>query len=557
LSDIISDQRRKILVVGQVENDASIEYGSEIKLTNSDLVLRVALENPDAMIIYKPHPDVLAGLRSIESDPYQFSEFVYILDTPMPVTYVFDLVDEVHTITSLAGFEALLRGKKVVTYGAPFYSNWGLTDDRQIVERRKRSLTIEEVFAAAYILYPTYLNPYTEKEVEIEEALDLLQWMISTGYSPSPKALPSSARVLIKRAKKEFDDGNFQTALSWINQSIRCEETEESLLLRARISIAAGKVGPAVKRDFENACKLSNWATIAPLMNYAKYKWEFEGPSKSLRNILDLLKNKKLTFDQREVYAAMRADLFDFTHVRSSLLILEKQSKGEFRIGNTLLAATAEMIDPGYWEYHGTDPQKIIDHVKDNMRIFEQKVRDAGRGVCLVGNSPCETGTGNGAIIDEMDFVIRFNRFANTESEFADYGRKRDVWVRMPRNFQIPNELSLNSCLTVISGIDPISRFSDSQFILSYLMKENENITVIPPGIYREVATKIGASPSAGLMLLYWVRALIGPLRREQAFGFNLTDQPKGRDFQRGSSMVNVSRHNWEKERLLFDSLFS
>ena len=37
------------------------------------------------------------------------------------------IVDEVHTLTSLTGFEALLRGIEVHAYGGPFYAGWGLT----------------------------------------------------------------------------------------------------------------------------------------------------------------------------------------------------------------------------------------------------------------------------------------------------------------------------------------------------------------------------------------------------------------------------------------------
>ncbi len=53
-------------------------------------------------------------------------------------------VDEVHVLTSLAGFEALQRSKRVVTYGQPFYAGWGLTDDAYPVTRRARKLSLDE-----------------------------------------------------------------------------------------------------------------------------------------------------------------------------------------------------------------------------------------------------------------------------------------------------------------------------------------------------------------------------------------------------------------------------
>jgi capsular polysaccharide export protein len=39
------------------------------------------------------------------------------------------LADELHTMTSLSGFEALMHGKRVFCYGMPFYAGWGLTQD--------------------------------------------------------------------------------------------------------------------------------------------------------------------------------------------------------------------------------------------------------------------------------------------------------------------------------------------------------------------------------------------------------------------------------------------
>ncbi|WP_299497043.1 hypothetical protein [uncultured Shewanella sp.] len=55
----------------------------------------------------------------------------------------FHSIDEVYTISSLSGFEALLRGLKVTTMACPFYSGWGLTNDLQPNARRNRKLTID------------------------------------------------------------------------------------------------------------------------------------------------------------------------------------------------------------------------------------------------------------------------------------------------------------------------------------------------------------------------------------------------------------------------------
>ena len=169
--------RKRILVVGQVEGDASIEKGCARKIDNNDLVRIARDENPDAQIIYKPHPEVLHGTRPNQSNPDDVRHLCLLLEQDIALADAFETVDHVYTITSLSGFEALIRGITVTCVGMPFYAGWGVTDDRQICARRTARRTIEEIFAAAYILYPRYFDPMIKKELAFEEALDLLARM--------------------------------------------------------------------------------------------------------------------------------------------------------------------------------------------------------------------------------------------------------------------------------------------------------------------------------------------------------------------------------------------
>ncbi|MCS4065612.1 hypothetical protein [Pseudomonas putida] len=163
--------KKRVLVIGQVEDDASIKFGCSSTVTNNDLVRLAVKENPDAEVFYKPHPDVLTGKREYASHPSEVAHIAKVLVKDFPLAQAFHEVDHVYTITSLSGFEALLRGIKVTTYGAPFYSGWGITDDRQKTERRKKVRTLEEVFAAAYILYPSYHDVDSGRSLEIEDAI--------------------------------------------------------------------------------------------------------------------------------------------------------------------------------------------------------------------------------------------------------------------------------------------------------------------------------------------------------------------------------------------------
>lgn len=171
-----------ILVVGQVETDASIRLGSPDVKTNIELLLRVRQENPSAHIVYKPHPDVVAGLRRRGKGEDASLELADdVLTGPVSARSLFAQIDALHTMTSLMGFEALLRGVKVVCHGLPFYAGWGLTEDRLSCARRTRRLTVDELVHGALVEYPRYFNHERNCFVAPEQAVDQLAAMAESG----------------------------------------------------------------------------------------------------------------------------------------------------------------------------------------------------------------------------------------------------------------------------------------------------------------------------------------------------------------------------------------
>lgn len=181
---------RVILVPGQVESDASIAYGAPEGVCairrNMDLLQAVREANPDAYVVYKPHPDVLAGLRVKGLNEDAALRWCDEQVDVVSMSAMLGQVDEVHVITSLAGFEALLRGKRVTCYGQPFYAGWGLTTDMASLGRRTRRLALDELVAGCLILYPTYVSRVTRRFTTPERALDeLLAWR-AQGASTMP-----------------------------------------------------------------------------------------------------------------------------------------------------------------------------------------------------------------------------------------------------------------------------------------------------------------------------------------------------------------------------------
>ncbi|MDR6714698.1 capsule polysaccharide export protein KpsC/LpsZ [Pseudomonas hunanensis] len=190
--------KKRILVIGQVEDDASILLGCTVKMTNNDLVKLALKENPEAQIIYKPHPDVLSGNRPAQSDPQDVNSLCTVITKNLSLPQSFHEVDHVYTLTSLGGFEAVLRGIKVTTIGCPFYSGWGLTDDRQPNPRRTRKLSATELFAAAYILYPKYFNPEEGSASEIEAVVSTISAAMQ--LIPAEKHTSAVPKVAVKKA---------------------------------------------------------------------------------------------------------------------------------------------------------------------------------------------------------------------------------------------------------------------------------------------------------------------------------------------------------------------
>lgn len=186
---------RRILVPGQVENDASILRGTTEVRTNRDLLAATRAANPSAVIFYKPHPDVEAGLRDgIVTDAADFADAVLTKTSPISAM---SAVDAVWTMTSTLGFEAVLRGKDVTCFGTPFYAGWGLTDDRALpCQRRTARPTLAQLVHAVLIDYPRYFDPVTGQPCPVRVVLDRLE------HGNVPR--PSRANRLLAKVQGAF-----------------------------------------------------------------------------------------------------------------------------------------------------------------------------------------------------------------------------------------------------------------------------------------------------------------------------------------------------------------
>ncbi|WP_110630654.1 glycosyltransferase family 29 protein [Salinicola salarius] len=542
--------KKRILVIGQVEDDASIVFGCSRQITNNDLVYLAKFENPEAQIIYKPHPDVLSGLRKRLSDPSVVEDVADVLYDQVSLSDSFETIDHVYTITSLSGFEALLRGIKVTTVGAPFYSGWGLTDDRQLVDRRKRKLSVEEVFAAAYILYPIYVNPFTLQKSTPEESLKLLDWIKAKNIQPTPSpSLMGNSQSHIKKIESLMASGKYADALVLANFAVAAYSDFDSYLARAKVRVSSGDVGPKAESDFHYACEITEWKNKKCLLAYAKFLWEFRGYNKELHAVLAKLKSLAgLSNSDRNAMAAMYADGGYFDSMLSSF---PSGKNNSFITGYLYLSyVLSGTVKPSNQSDFVVD--QIYENVIKSVREFEKYVKQNRSNFCLVGNSPCELGSENGQVIDSFECVIRFNDF-NVDFPYSqDYGTKTSIWVRMPKNMGL-SEKNIDN--VIISGSNWISRLPDGVETFNLFQRFHKSVAVVPSEVYKRLSTELGSAPSAGLQILYWIYTLIGPISHKQVYGFSMIDQQVGKNSHYASKKSVSVRHNWIAERKVLDSI--
>ena len=190
-----------LLVVGQVADDESIRRGSQDIGGNLALCEAARKDNPHAHIVFKPHPDVVSGNRIGEIPEDVLLSIVDDIVVDINIIDCIEQCDELHTITSLSGFEALLRNKTVVTYGLPFYAGWGLTRDRHDLVRRTRARTLDELVYLSLIAYPKYLDIESGEFIRPEDLVSMMarETRVSTSAAGSrAPRLWRKARNIVK-----------------------------------------------------------------------------------------------------------------------------------------------------------------------------------------------------------------------------------------------------------------------------------------------------------------------------------------------------------------------
>jgi len=176
--ECMKQEGKKVLVVDQTFVDASIVRGGGSNASFDRMLVDALKEHPDATVFVKSHPDTHLQKKSSYYEDLALSQAdnarIVMITAPVNPYVLLERVDLVYTCTSQLGFEALMAGKKVKTYGMPIYAGWGITEDAFPCPRRKSKRSVEEIFYALYIVFATHIDPFTRERCTLEQYLESL-----------------------------------------------------------------------------------------------------------------------------------------------------------------------------------------------------------------------------------------------------------------------------------------------------------------------------------------------------------------------------------------------
>lgn len=564
IKNIISLNKVKVLVIEQVSNDESIIFGQKKVITNKELLQTAINENKNSIILYKRHPDIVSKKRFESINFYDIkSNNVIIIDEKIDVVQLLNYVDKVYTITSLSGMEALLRGKKVITLGCPFYSGWGLTEDREKISRRKRILSIEELFIGAYIKYPKYILPNknnvslnevinfiisSKKNINNELKLDSENTKFNLLNIGENKILANSPWDItnIKKIIQKYDENeDYVRLLNFLKQACIKTNNSEIIYYYCRYLKKYGHYEPLILENLENILSRDPH-NIKYRFFLCEYIWETKGVNKKLLENINLLKKEKdLTSNQKQFIAACLCEMGKYN---DALSIIESENNIRYFFLKSIFFSMK------------LNKNKLIKksfNILSNQNTFESIIYQ--NSFAVVGNGPSEIGTKNGENIDKNNIVIRFNNYNINYPYFIDYGLKTDIWVKSGYYIDISRKNILNYKLIIQSGINPLFRNINFFDFATDLCSLDVSFTCIPSDIYYELIDILKASPSSGLAILYWIYKIRGKINRNNIFGFSFgqTNNYSSDHYFSNSKSSGFYPHQWEKEGILLREIIN
>ncbi|SLL07915.1 Capsule polysaccharide biosynthesis protein [Mycobacteroides abscessus subsp. abscessus] len=550
ISSIYGEKTKKrILVVGQVEDDASIRYGCSKKMNNNDLVWAAYNENPDAEIIYKPHPDVLEGFREMYSNPMDVAHISKVVTEPLGLVDALETIDHVYTITSLSGFEALIRGIKVTCFGAPFYSGWGLTDDRQQTNRRNRILTVEQLFAVAYMVYPRYIDIKSGKSIDLEQAIKLLLEMIDDNLLINIENLITERKYIetkdlilttlsqnknekitikIKQQLLKVHNalGNYKDAINVAEELVSKYKLRNAMVIneKAKALFKLNRFSEA-KILFNESLNIEQ--TKENLNDYVEFLWKIEGPTQETIGYLNKIIESQWKLNEEDIlrYAALYNHAGLYSEAKKIISTKEKLIKSKkINIEKIPYLALSTAIEKEFSKLSNDESNSlnvnIYNKIVKDERSFQKLIINSKGDFCIIGNGEINN---KGELIDNHKLVIRIENFSNNSLNPLDTGVKTNVFFKDVNSDLLYEDTNTLYDLKLVYLNDPkhVHQQKNTQDVYRYYFDRDISVQSYNFIYYKELIKKLDKVPTNWLLLLYSIYRIQGPISQESLIEFN------------------------------------
>lgn len=524
--------KKRILVIGQVEDDASIQYGCSQRMTNNELVWKAYNENPDCEIIYKPHPDVLGGYRKAYSNPQDVAHISKVVVEPLSIVDALQTIDHVYTMTSLVGFEALIRGIEVTCHGAPFYAGWGLTQDRQPCPRRTRKRTIKELFAISYLVYPRYINPETGTRINLEEAIELLIHMMAK--NTLSQALESrnendndQAEEWIHKAMEQLGDNQdwlykecelelikllnetrrYEEALELSNATLKNESNLEYLIEKGRALTGLHEYEEAVQVFLMSLKEEKRYSNLTAMISLL---WKIEGPSSRLLKYVDQMQtNEAITMTKEDLI--MLAAIYNQAGYTKKAQAMLREAKVKPREIPYLSLA----VNYDYYRMNASTVSEkfVYDHMIKTEKRFEELIKAArGKFSVVIAADLFDK-----EMAEQEKLIVGF-----TGSQVDINTNKKTNVLFGPLHPQLHEQINIRDLDLLVMNVPNVEHcYSQGVDYIRSLIERGTSIQSYPHPYYHELIKILGRQPSDEMLLIYWIYKIQGPVQSENIIGID------------------------------------
>lgn len=165
-----NDKHDRVLVVDQTYGDASVIGALCDEVAFERMFRDAVLDNIDREIIVKIHPKVKTGekkgylseqkldlIYKKYPELQKYKKNICIVAEQVNPWCLLEECEKVYCVSSQMGFEAVMAGCKVYSYGNSFYSGFGLTKDSSFVRFKGTMPRALEVLVTAFYFYYMFI----------------------------------------------------------------------------------------------------------------------------------------------------------------------------------------------------------------------------------------------------------------------------------------------------------------------------------------------------------------------------------------------------------------